>query len=122
MQSKPVNGPRKSNSPIPHAATSLPNDIETLRAMLMAECAARLAAESEAQNRALLIEKLKSIIKKLRHEQFGQSAECGPLWKAILRKRRPAPTPCRGPMWGQPCKKDETQMAPAEIVGAHHRG
>jgi hypothetical protein len=71
MQSKPVNGPRKSNSPIPHAATSLPNDIETLKAMLMAERAARLAAESEAQNRALLIERLKYIIKKLRHEQLG---------------------------------------------------
>ncbi|BBC02442.1 dephospho-CoA kinase [Bradyrhizobium japonicum] len=36
--------------------------------------AACLAAEAEAQG-ALLIEKLKLTIKKLRHEQFGQSSE-----------------------------------------------
>jgi transposase len=35
------------------------------------------AAQSEAQHRALLIEKLKYTIKKLRHEQFGQSSERG---------------------------------------------
>lgn len=58
---------------------SLPNDVETLRAMLIAERAARLAAESEAQNRALLIEKLKYTIRKLRHERFGQSSERGSL-------------------------------------------
>jgi len=58
---------------------SLPNDVETLRAMLIAERAARLAAESEAQNRALLIEKLKYTIRKLRHERFGQSSERGAL-------------------------------------------
>ncbi|MHC6157460.1 IS66 family transposase [Bradyrhizobium elkanii] len=33
-----------------------------------------MAAEAEAQG-ALLIEKLKLTIKKLRHEQFGQSSE-----------------------------------------------
>lgn len=60
-----------------NADDSLPNDVETLKAMLVAERAARLAAESEAQYRALLIEKLKSTIKKLRHEQFGQSSERG---------------------------------------------
>jgi transposase len=47
--------------------------------MLVAERAARLAAETEAQYRALLIEKLKSTIKKLRHEHFGQSSERGAL-------------------------------------------
>ena len=47
--------------------------------MLRAERAARLAAEAEAQARTLLIEKLKLTIKKLRHEQFGQSSECGAL-------------------------------------------
>src|SRR5512147_1448658 len=61
------------------ADDSLPNDVETLKAMLIVERAARLAAESEAQYRALLIEKLKSTIKKLRHEQFGQSSERGAL-------------------------------------------
>jgi transposase len=56
-------------------ADSLPDDVETLRSMLAAERAARAAAESEAQYRALLIEKLKYTIKKLRHERFGQSSE-----------------------------------------------
>jgi hypothetical protein len=37
------------------------------------------AAESEAQYRALLIEKLKFTIRKLRHERFGQSSERGTL-------------------------------------------
>ena len=40
---------------------------------------ASTAAESEAQYRALLIEKLKFTIRKLRHEQFGQSSEHGAL-------------------------------------------
>src|SRR5262245_10431000 len=43
--------------------------------MLRSERAARLAAQTEAQTRALVIEKLKLTIKKLRHEQFGQSSE-----------------------------------------------
>jgi len=54
-------------------------DVTTLKAMLRAERAARLAAEAEAQARILLIEKLKLTIKKLRHEQFGQSSERGAL-------------------------------------------
>ena len=61
------------------ADDSLPNDPETLKSMLVAERAARMAAESEAQYRALLIEKLKYTIRKLRHERFGQSAERGAL-------------------------------------------
>jgi transposase len=61
------------------ADDSLPDDITTLKAMLRAERAARLAAESEAQARSLLIGKLKLTIKKLRHEQFGQSSERGSL-------------------------------------------
>src|ERR1700751_4427238 len=56
---------------------SLPDDVETLKSMLAAERAARLAAESEAQHRALLIEKLRYTIAKLRHERFGQSSERG---------------------------------------------
>src|SRR5215471_3532425 len=61
------------------ADDSLPDDVTTLKAMLRAERAARLAAEAEAQARILLIEKLKLTIKKLRHEQFGQSSERGAL-------------------------------------------
>jgi transposase len=55
---------------------SLPDDVTTLQAMLRA---ARLVAEAEAQAGSLLIEKLKLVIKKLRHEQFGQSSERGAL-------------------------------------------
>lgn len=55
------------------ADDSLPDDVTTLKAMLRAERAARLAAEAEAQTRTLLIKK------KLRHEQFGQSSERGAL-------------------------------------------
>src|SRR5262245_35894967 len=58
---------------------SLPDDITALKAMLRSERAARLAAEAEAQARALLIEKLKLTIKELRHAQFGQSSERGAL-------------------------------------------
>jgi transposase len=58
---------------------SLPNDVETLKAMLVAERVARMAAEGEAQHRALLIDKLKYTIRKLRHERFGQSSERGTL-------------------------------------------
>jgi len=61
------------------AEDSLPDDIITLKAIVRAERAARLAAEAEAQARTLLIEKLKITIKKLRHEQFGQSSERGSL-------------------------------------------
>jgi transposase len=61
------------------ADDSLPDDVTILKAMLRSERAARLAAEAEAQARTLLIEKLKLTIKKLRHEQFGQSSERGAL-------------------------------------------
>ena len=45
------------------------------RDALMAAQARASAAESEAKFRALLIEKLKYTIAKLRHEKFGQSSE-----------------------------------------------
>ena len=68
------------------ADDSLPEDIATLKAMLVAERAARLAAEAKARSaeaeahaRALQIEKLKFAIAKLRHQRFGQSAERGAL-------------------------------------------
>ena len=61
------------------ADDSLPDDIAALKTMLRSERAARLAAEAEALARSLLIEKLKLTIKKLRHDQFGQSSERGGL-------------------------------------------
>jgi transposase len=54
---------------------SLPDDVATLKAMLLAERAARTAAEAASQTLALMIEKLKFAIAKLRHERFGQSSE-----------------------------------------------
>src|SRR3989442_7270685 len=62
---------------------SLPDDIATLKAMLLSERAARIAAESEAKFRALLIEKLKYTIAKRRHEQSGQSAERGAILEQL---------------------------------------
>jgi transposase len=64
------------------AADSLPDDVATLKAMLVAAQAACLEAQAKARNaeaearaRALLIEQMKFTIAKLRHERFGQSSE-----------------------------------------------
>ena len=64
----------------------LPTDLASAHALIIAQrqalSAAELratAAESEAQYRALLIEKLKFTIRKLRHDRFGQSSERGTL-------------------------------------------
>jgi len=59
----------------PLTADSLPDDVATLNAMVIAAEAARLTAEAEAKARALLIEQMKFTIAKLRHEQYGQSSE-----------------------------------------------
>ena len=65
---------------------SLPTDLASAHALIIAQrqalSAAELratAAESDAQYRALLIEKLKFTIRKLRHDRFGQSSERGAL-------------------------------------------
>ena len=65
---------------------SLPTDLASAHALIIAQRQAltaaqerAAAAESEAQYRALLIEKLKFTIRKLRHERFGQSSERGAL-------------------------------------------
>lgn len=57
------------------ADDSLPDDVATLKAVLLAERAARTAAQAEAKARALEIEKLKFAIAKFRHERFGASSE-----------------------------------------------
>ncbi len=57
------------------AGDSLPQDVATLQALLQAERAARLAAEDKAKFNAVLVEKLKYTIAKLRHQKFGQSSE-----------------------------------------------
>ena len=58
---------------------SLPTDLASAHALIIAQRAALIATQSEAQHRALLIEKLKYTIRKLRHERFGQSSERGAL-------------------------------------------
>jgi transposase len=75
---------------VPLTADSLPDDVTTLKAMLIAADAARLAAEVKAQNaeaeakaRALLIEQMKFTIAKLRHEQYGQSSERGAILEQL---------------------------------------
>src|ERR1700675_1750118 len=68
---------------VPTASDALPDDVATLKAMLIAERAARMAAEADARNRALLIEKMKYTIAKLRHEQFGQSSERGAILEQL---------------------------------------
>jgi transposase len=50
----------------------LPDDVETLKAMLLAE---RAAYRAELRDQALRIEQLKHRIAKLQHERFGQSSE-----------------------------------------------
>jgi transposase len=66
----------------PTDSRPLPTDLAAAHAMILETRAALLAAEaracaleSEAKHRALLIEKLKYTIAKLRHERFGQSSE-----------------------------------------------
>jgi transposase len=65
---------------------SLPTDLASAHALIIVQRQALIgaktratAAESEAQYRALLIEKLKLTIRKLRHDRFGQSSERGAL-------------------------------------------
>jgi hypothetical protein len=54
------------------AAQLLPDDVETLKAMLLAE---RQAHRAEVRDQALLIEKLEHQIAELLHDRFGQSSE-----------------------------------------------
>ena len=72
------------------AVDSLPTDLAAAHAMIVAKHEALLAAEarasaaeSEAKHRALLIEKLKYTIAKLRHEKFGQSSERGAILEQL---------------------------------------
>lgn len=92
---------------------SLPDYVATLKAMLRAERAARLAAGAEAQARTLLIEKLTLTIRNLRHEQFGQSSELrktrtGRLW-TYVRDDRPfaGPDPPAAAFLYSPDRGDE---------------
>ena len=85
--------------PVTSAADSLPDDVATLKAMLLAERAARTAVQAEARARALEIEKLRFAIARLRHERFGASSERAawlidrlsfnsPIWKRRQRRAK----------------------------------
>jgi transposase len=65
-----------------NAGDSLSADVETLKSMLVAERAARMAAEREAQYRALLIEKLNHD-PQAATRAFGQSPERGALLEQL---------------------------------------
>ncbi|MBI3678275.1 MAG: IS66 family transposase [Proteobacteria bacterium] len=54
---------------------SLPNDITALKQMVLEAQAKARNAEAEAHALALLVEKQKYLIAKLKHEQYGQSSE-----------------------------------------------
>jgi transposase len=69
---------------------SLPTDLAAAHAIIIAQREALIAAEvratsaeSEAKYRALLVEKLKYTIAKLRHERFGQSSERGAILEQL---------------------------------------
>jgi transposase len=67
---------------VPPTPDSLPDDVDTLKTMVIATQIACLEAEAKARNaeaevraRELLIEQMKFTIAQLRHERFGQSSE-----------------------------------------------
>ena len=59
--------------------TTLPDDIDALKAALAAERAARQQAEARASGAEAMVAHLKLLIAKMRRERFGQSAERGRL-------------------------------------------
>jgi transposase len=67
---------------VPPPPDSLPDDVATLKALVIAAQRARLEAEVKARNaeaelrvRELVIEQMKYTIAKLKHERFGQTSE-----------------------------------------------
>ncbi len=65
---------------------SLPDDLATAHAMLLAEHAARLEAEAAVSSARLEIERLKLLLAKMRREQYGQSSERGAKLNSALTK------------------------------------
>ena len=54
---------------------TLPDDLETLKAALLAERAARREAEARASGAEAMVAHLKLLIAKLKRERFGPSSE-----------------------------------------------
>jgi transposase len=63
---------------------SLPDDVETLKAMIIAERVRAANAEAEAHALALHVEKMKFEIARLRHENYGQSCERSALVEQLV--------------------------------------
>ncbi len=60
-----------------NTAEALPTDLAAAHAMILAERAARLSAESDRRSLDIEIERLKLEIARLKRERYGQSAERG---------------------------------------------
>jgi len=65
------------NLDVTSAPAPVPDDVAALRAALLAEQAARRAAEQRASGAEAVIAQLKLMIAKMRHERFGASSERG---------------------------------------------
>jgi transposase IS66-like protein len=65
------------NLDVTSAPAPAPDDVAALRAALLAEQAARRAAEQRASGAEAVIAQLKLMIAKMRHERFGASSERG---------------------------------------------
>lgn len=59
------------------ASNTIPDDVATLRAALVAEQVARREAEARASGAEAMVAHLKLVIAKLRHDRFGASSERG---------------------------------------------
>src|ERR1039458_5189776 len=59
------------------AADTIPDDIEALKAALLAERSARREFEARASGAEAMVAHLKLLIAKMKHDRFGVSAERG---------------------------------------------
>jgi hypothetical protein len=64
-----------SNLAMTPPSEALPDDVEALKAALLAEQAARRQAEARASGAEAMVAHLKLMIAKLRREKFGSSSE-----------------------------------------------
>src|SRR6266446_4029025 len=62
---------------VPTTPEALPDDIDALKAALVAERAVRQQAEARASGAEAMVAYLKLLIAKMKRERFGQSAERG---------------------------------------------
>ena len=68
---------RCDSLPLVISTDALPDDIDTLKAALLAERSARLESEARAAGAEAMVAHLKLLIAKLKHDRFGASSERG---------------------------------------------